>query len=131
MSRPRLRSAFCCVPNSERNEIKKPYSQEQERLLYNHPQKEKSRLLLQSTHASSKYSIGTAFVSHTPFSDNQNLQPCRNISPVCTLKICGLPCLLPTFTAVSISFDKCTYRRDFGINPSWRTNSTCFSPVPW
>lgn len=29
MSRPRLRSAFCCVPNSERNEIKKPYSQEQ------------------------------------------------------------------------------------------------------
>lgn len=35
-------------------------------LLYNHPQKEKSRLLLQSTHAFSKYSIGTAFVSHTP-----------------------------------------------------------------
>ena len=49
---------------------------------------------------------GTLRVNHTPFSDRKNRIPARNISPLMTINITGVPCRMATDFAVSISADK-------------------------
>lgn len=77
-----------------------------------------------------KYLTGTSLVSHTPFLDKKNLYPSLCISPALTIYNTGLPWRWPTFTAVSSSFDKCTYNLLLGISPCTSIELTYFSPVP-
>ena len=83
-----------------------------------------------SRHIFSKYSLGTLFVSQTPFADKKKSYPAFCISPAKTLYKTGLPCLFPTLIAVSMSTDKCTYNLDFASNPCSSMKPSYFTAVP-